>query len=65
MLYALKAEEEEKLFQRWIAGPQMFVGFEEFKRQLRPPEFKREKDVIADAEKIMDAVAGGKTNGTI
>lgn len=34
MQYALNAENEDKLFARWINGYQQVMGFEEFKNQI-------------------------------
>ena len=32
--YAKDAECEEKLYMRWVAGYQMYMGFDEFKQEL-------------------------------
>ena len=34
MQYALNAENEDKLFNRWVNGYQQVMGFEEFKNQI-------------------------------
>ena len=36
LLYALDKEDEDRLFLRWICGPQFQYGFDEFKNVLKP-----------------------------
>lgn len=64
--YLMEQEQEQLLFQRWIAGPQEFMGFEEFKEKLNPPSPKPDAEVIADAEAILKAFhVGGEASGDI
>lgn len=54
--YAQDAECEEKLYMRWIAGYQLYMGFDEFKKEIcisrRPGRDSR------TAEEILDKVKG-------
>ncbi len=53
LLYAFEQEEEERFFQRWIAGPQLQYGYEEFKNLLRPVKVD-EKATLEKLDAIMD-----------
>lgn len=50
----MEQEREEKLWQRWIAGAQYSVSFDEFKRSLRPPQFADEKKLMEDVKNILN-----------
>lgn len=50
----MEQEREEKLWQRWIAGAQYSVSFEEFKRSLLPPQFADEKKLMEDVKNILN-----------
>ncbi len=52
--YAMEQETEERLWQRWVAGAQFSMSFEEFKQSLRPPQFKNEAALLADTERILN-----------
>lgn len=52
MLYAMEKEEDDKLFARWIAGPQLQYGYEEFKQLLQPVRIN-EKDILKDVDEII------------
>lgn len=56
MQYALNAENEDKLFVRWINGYQQIMGFEEFKNQIGVNS-RQERDTRT-AEDILDTVRG-------
>lgn len=60
MEYAIGQNTEDKLFARWIAGAQNFMSFAEFKRQLEPPKFKDEDELVEDIASFMK---GGVPNG--
>lgn len=47
-------EREDKLWQRWIAGPQFSVSFEDFKKSLQPVRFKDESALLRDVEAILN-----------
>lgn len=47
-------EREDKLWQRWIAGPQFSVSFEDFKKSLQPVRFKDEAALLRDVEAILN-----------
>ncbi len=53
--YARDAECEEKLYMRWVAGYQLYMGFDEFKKEIftaqRPGDNRT-------AEEILDKVRG-------
>lgn len=52
--YAKDAENEDKLFIRWVAGYQSVLGFDEFKRQIcvgGSAEDNRSADEILDKVK--------------
>lgn len=65
LLFGFEQEEDRLLFQRWVAGPQFSVSFEEFKAALRPKPQKPDKEVLADVEQIVNAFSGGKRYGDI
>lgn len=52
LLYALDKETEDKLFARWIAGPQLQYGYEEFKKALQPVKIN-EDDILDEIDEIM------------
>ncbi len=39
---------DERMFMRWIVGPQFEVSFEEFKRQLEPPKSRDDDEILAE-----------------
>ena len=53
LLYALEKEDEDKLYSRWVAGPQLQYGYEEFKELLKPV-LVNEKQVLADLDDLME-----------
>lgn len=54
MLQAKQRETEEKIFQRWINGYQWEMGFEEFKRTLRPFTSGDAKEILKNVEQDYD-----------
>lgn len=59
MLYAMEKEEDDKLFARWIAGPQLQYGYEEFKELLKPVRVNEEK-TMEDIDSFMEDTAWQK-----
>ena len=59
MLYAMEKEEDDKLFARWIAGPQLQYGYEEFKELLKPVRMD-EKKTMEDIDSFMENTAWEK-----
>ena len=59
LLYAFEQEEEDKLFQRWVAGPQLQYGYDEFKNLLKPVEIN-EKATFEKLDAIMDGTRWSK-----
>ena len=59
MLYAMEKEEDDKLFARWIAGPQLQYGYEEFKELLKPVRMD-EKKTMEDIDSFMKNTAWEK-----
>ena len=59
LLYAMEKEEDDKLFARWIAGPQLQYGYEEFKELLKPVRMD-EKKTMEDIDSFMKNTAWEK-----
>lgn len=59
MLYAMEKEEDDKMFARWIAGPQLQYGYEEFKELLKPVRMD-EKKTMEDIDSFMENTAWEK-----
>lgn len=57
--YAYEQVTDEKLYSRWIAGAQHTMSFDDFKRELQPPVFRSDAELMADVEKIMNGGAHG------
>lgn len=49
---------EERLWQRWVAGPQHFMSFEDFRKELEEPEAeddgKSVEEIMQKVESILD-----------
>ena len=54
MEYALKKEEDELIFSRWIHGAQYTMSFNDFKASLSRRD-KPTEEVLADVDNIMEA----------
>ena len=52
--HALKKEEEDLLFSRWIQGAQYTMSFDDFKASLTRRD-KPTEEVLADVDNIMEA----------
>ena len=59
LLYAFDKEDEDKLFTRWVSGPQFQYGFEEFKELLKPVRVN-EKKTLEDLDDLMENTAWEK-----
>lgn len=56
LLHAIEQEENDRIFSRWVCGPQYQVSFEEFKKALmRKKTVKSTKEILQDVENIMEA----------
>lgn len=54
--YAIDQEQEEKLFQRWVAGYQHKESFNDFKNKLMQKQLdnsKKEEDILSDVAVIL------------
>ena len=60
VLYLKEKEWEEKLFQRWCAGPQYEMSFDEFKKRLKPVPIIPEEQIIEDVFGIIRGITGGE-----
>lgn len=64
--YLREKELDEKLFQRWCAGPQFEMSFDEFKTKLKPVPIMPDEVIIEDVFEIIRDMAGGEPhNGNI
>ena len=64
-IHFLKEEDiEEKLFQRWCAGPQFEISFEEFKNKLKPVPIVPDEEILDDVYDIIRSI-GGESGGNI
>lgn len=50
--YLKKKQRDERMFQRWVAGPQFEIGFEEFKRSFEPVVVRDDDEVLDELEQI-------------
>jgi len=41
-------QREERLYLRWVIGPQFEVSFDDFKRQLEPVRFRSDEEIMAE-----------------
>ena len=39
---------DERLYLRWVVGPQFEVSFEEFKRKLTPVKVRSDEEIMAE-----------------
>lgn len=68
--WLLKQQVEEELWQRWIAGYQQVMNFEDFKKDLRAKKtiVKDKEEILADVNSIiamMNGAKGGDGGGSI
>lgn len=54
LLYAMEAEENDRLFQRWINGYQ-HMGFDAFRAELTPKPDKPAEEILEDVGDILSA----------
>ena len=58
-----KAAEEkynERLWQRWVAGPQHIMSFEDFKKEIEGPrEAEGKEQSVEDIMKKVESILGG------
>ena len=54
LLYAMEAEENDRLFQRWINGYQ-HMGFDAFRAELTPKPDKPTEEILEDVGDILSA----------
>ena len=45
LTYAFEKEDDDKIFARWVGFAQYEVGFEEFKRRLKPAKVDEKKTI--------------------
>lgn len=57
--FAFEQEQNDKLYLRWVQSLQYSMSFDDFKNQLKPATFKRDEEVFADVEKILNGVNNG------
>lgn len=58
--FLVKEKEDEMLFQRWIAGAQYQMSFENFKNKLMPVAVIGEKKILKDVYEIIEMLGGGE-----
>ncbi len=44
--HRLEKAAEDRLYQRWIAGPQFSIGFDEFKTELMPKRSRPDEEIL-------------------
>jgi len=65
-IYFLKEQDlDDKLFQRWCAGPQYEISFEEFKNQLKPVPVIPDEEIMENVYDIIRSIGGEPQNGNI
>lgn len=56
LIHALEQEENDRIFSRWVCGPQYQVSFDEFKKSLtKKITVQSTKEILRDVENIMEA----------
>lgn len=51
--FLFEKDEEDKLFLRWMHGPQFSYSFDEFKAQLMPQEIKPDEEILDEVFEII------------
>lgn len=64
ILFLRDKDIEDKLFQRWCAGPQFEISFEEFKTKLKPVPIVPDEIILEDVYDIIRSI-GGEFDGNI
>lgn len=62
--YLFEEEINEKLFQRWIHGPQFEKSFDDFKIELMPVKEKNEEEIMEKVFSILKMMEGGGQAGS-
>lgn len=52
--FAVDQETEDRLFLRWAIAGQTQISFDDFKRELQPPKFRDDRELMEDVEMIMN-----------
>lgn len=65
ILFLREEDFENKLFQRWCAGPQFETSFEEFKNKLKPVPMVPDEVILDDVYNIIRCIGGETDNGNI
>lgn len=49
---------EEKIYQRWVAGPQYQMSFQDFREALKPKIIEEDEDILEKVYGIIDEIGG-------
>lgn len=58
-------DSDDKMFQRWCAGPQFKMSFQEFKNRVAPVPVVPDDVILKDVFEIIRDMSGGEPNGDI
>lgn len=50
---------ENKMFLRWIMGPQFEVSFVDFKKEFEPKRMRSDEEIMAEVYKLFEGVSYG------
>lgn len=59
LTYLETQRSEERLFLRWVIGPQFQVSFDEFKRSLEPRTMRSDEEIMAEVYALFEGVTYG------
>lgn len=54
--YAFRQQDEERMFLRWVVGPQYEMSFDDFKNRLVPSKPKSEKEILENVYGIIASI---------
>lgn len=54
MDYLRRQRNEEKIFQRWIAGPQYEMSLDEFKQKLTPLKVRSDEEILDEVYAVFE-----------
>ena len=48
---------EDKMYLRWLIGPQFEVSFDDFKKSLEPVHARSDEEIMAEVYKLFEGVS--------
>lgn len=62
--FLFEKDAEDKIFMRWIIGPQFSCSLDEFKKRLIPSPVRSDDEILEEVYGIIEKM-GGEVNGNI